>query len=138
MSATRDRRLARLAFLQGAYLIATGVWPLLSRPTFESVTGAKQDYWLVITVGLLAIAIGVSLIAGATTRVGRAGVTLGVTSAAAFGIADVLFSLEGTISRIYLLDAAVETLLIVLWLAALVAPARHLESGVRAPLRPGA
>ena len=47
--------------LYAPYLVATGVWSLVHRRSFERVTGPKEDYWLVQTVGALAIAIGASL-----------------------------------------------------------------------------
>src|SRR5437870_12000828 len=57
--------LQNLAWIQGAYFIVTGVWPLLSMDTFERVTGPKTDRWLVRTVAVLVIAIGVSIAFGA-------------------------------------------------------------------------
>ena len=50
-----------LRSLYAPYLVATGVWSLAHRRSFERVTGPKEDYWLVQTVGALAIAIGASL-----------------------------------------------------------------------------
>lgn len=32
-----------LTVLQGAYYLATGVWPLVSRRSFERVTGPRTD-----------------------------------------------------------------------------------------------
>lgn len=51
--------------LQGAYYIATGMWPLMSRRAFEAVTGPKTDWWLVQMVGLLAVSIGTTIAIGA-------------------------------------------------------------------------
>jgi hypothetical protein len=42
------------ALLQGGYFLFTGIWPLVSRRTFEAVTGPKKDFWLAQTVGVLA------------------------------------------------------------------------------------
>jgi hypothetical protein len=53
--------LRRAATLQAAYFLVTGLWPIVSRPTFEAVTGPKTDYWLVRTVGALASVIGTTL-----------------------------------------------------------------------------
>ena len=50
-----------LAAIQAAYLVSSGVWPILHRRSFERVTGRKQDFWLVRTVGGLAAASGASL-----------------------------------------------------------------------------
>jgi hypothetical protein len=106
--------LAGITVLQGLYFLATGIWPLLSMRTFEAVTGPKVDRWLVKTVGVLVAVIGVSLLADAR-RPSRGSQVLGVGSAAALGGVDVVYSLRGRISKIYLLDAVLEALLVTLW-----------------------
>ncbi len=57
--------LKRVIFTQGAYYLLTGVWPLINMDSFERVTGAKTDKWLVKTVGVLVAAIGGSLMVAA-------------------------------------------------------------------------
>lgn len=106
--------LAGIPVLQGLYFLATGIWPLLSMRTFEAVTGPKVDRWLVKTVGVLVAVIGVSLLADAR-RPSRRSHVLGVGSAAALAGVDVVYSLRGRISKIYLLDAVLEALLVTLW-----------------------
>lgn len=106
--------LAGIPVLQGLYFLATGIWPLLSMRTFEAVTGPKVDRWLVKTVGVLVAVIGVSLLADAR-RPSRGSHVLGVGSAAALAGVDVVYSLRGRISKIYLLDAVLEALLVTLW-----------------------
>jgi len=106
--------LAGIPVLQGLYFLATGIWPLLSMRTFEAVTGPKVDRWLVKTVGVLVAVIGVSLLADAR-RPSRGSQVLGVGSAAALAGVDVVYSLRGRISKIYLLDAVLEALLVTLW-----------------------
>jgi hypothetical protein len=104
----------RLPVVQGVYFLATGVWPLISMRTFEAVTGPKVDRWLVKTVGVLVAVIGASLLADAR-RPSRGSRVLGVGSAAALGGVDAVYSLRGRISKIYLLDAVVEAVLVALW-----------------------
>ena len=104
----------RLPLVQGVYFLLTGVWPLLSMRTFEAVTGPKVDRWLVKTVGVLVAVIGASLLADAQ-RPSRGSRVLGVGSAAALSGVDALYSLRGRISKIYLLDAVVEAVLVALW-----------------------
>jgi hypothetical protein len=36
--------------VQSGYYVATCVWPLLNRQSFEAITGRKVDFWLVQTV----------------------------------------------------------------------------------------
>jgi hypothetical protein len=47
---------------QGAYYVATGVAPFVSRRAFEVVTGPKLEWWLVQTVGALVTAAGGALL----------------------------------------------------------------------------
>src|SRR5690242_4677941 len=50
--------------IQGAFFVATGLWPILHLRSFEAVTGPKTDRWLVKTFGALTATVGASLIAG--------------------------------------------------------------------------
>ena len=122
----------RTATLQAAYFLVSGLWPIVSRPTFEAVTGPKTDYWLVRTVGGLACFIGTTLgVASYGNRLSRELAVLGIGSALAFGVVDVSYATTGRISRIYLVDAALECLIARGWASALqrfVAEAR-VESG---------
>jgi hypothetical protein len=97
---------------QGTYYVASGLWAVVDRQGFERVTGRKTDYWLVRTVGLLAAAIGLTLLMGA--RDGRPSSEtrlLGAAAGASFTAIDLLFVAKGRISPIYLVDAAVHGLL---------------------------
>jgi hypothetical protein len=99
---------------QGVYYVLTGTWPLVSMSTFEAVTGPKTDDWLVRTVGALAAAIGVALLAGVRGQdPGRATIVLAAAAAIAFVAIDIVYVANGTIRPIYLGDAAVEVLFLV-------------------------
>lgn len=112
---------------QGLYYIATGLWPLLHLPSFESVTGPKTDDWLVRTVRVLAIVIGLTVLAGLQRRRPRIETRLlAGASAAGFAIVETIHVLSGAIRPIYLADAALSVLFLA---AALLVPAR------RAPAR---
>jgi energy-converting hydrogenase Eha subunit E len=102
--------LRRLVLLgQSGFYIVMGLWPIISMSSFEAVTGPKTDDWLVQTVGLLATAIGVSLLVGVwRSHPSRETLTLSVTAAAAFACVDAVFVLRRVISSIYLVDAAIE------------------------------
>ena len=106
----------RLALGQGAFYVATGVWPLLSIRTFEAVTGPKVDRWLVKTVGGLVTVIGgVLMAAGSRRRVTPEIALLAAGSAVALASVDAIYVAKGRISPVYLLDAAVELPLAVAW-----------------------
>jgi hypothetical protein len=114
----RSFRSRRTAFLQAAYYVTTGVWPLVSRRSFEAVTGPKAEYWLVETVGALASVIGVTLgVAAYRNRVEAELVLLGMGSAVGFAAIDVLYARSGRISRIYLVDAAIQIGIVSKWAA---------------------
>jgi len=101
--------------LYAPYLVTTGVWSLVHRRSFERVTGPKEDYWLVQTVGALAIAIGASLGVAVRRRAQEPEtIVLGAASCIAFGLASVRAS--QTQSRVYLGDALLEVAVLAAWL----------------------
>ena len=101
--------LETLAVAQGAFYVATGVWPFVSMRSFETVTGPKTERWLVKTVGgLIGVIGGVLASAGARRRVTPGMVMLGAGSAAVLAGIDVWYASKRRISPIYLLDAAAE------------------------------
>jgi hypothetical protein len=104
-----SRLVPRLLFVQGGYYCLTGLWSVVSRTSFEAVTGPKTDYWLVRMVGLLAFSVGISLIVGASRRtVSVETFCLFFTALFAFTIIDVVCVVLKIISPIYLADAAFE------------------------------
>jgi hypothetical protein len=106
-----------LVFLQGAYYLTTGLWPIVGMRSFEAVTGPKTDDWLVRMVGLLAAAIGATLLVGVMRGPDRQTLTLAVLSAISFAAIDVIYALNGTISRIYLADAVIQAIAVTMVLA---------------------
>jgi hypothetical protein len=113
---TRNSTAALLCWIQGCYFLLTGVWPLLSLETFEAVTGEKTDDWLVITVGVLVAAIGIVLLMSAWRRnVSPEIALLGCATAASLAVVDVVYVAKRVIAPIYLLDAAIEALLVCAW-----------------------
>ena len=108
-----------LAWIQGLYFLATGLWPLLDIDSFQAVTGPKTDLWLVRTVGLLVTAIGGTLLVAAwRRRITFELLLLAVSSALALAAIDLIYALSGVIRKIYLADAALELLLVAGWVGA--------------------
>jgi hypothetical protein len=101
--------------VQSAYYVVTGVWPLLHLRSFELVTGHKTDDWLVHMVGLLALVIGAVLgLAVVRAHVRTAEITaLAAGAAFAFAAIDLWYGLSGRISTVYLADAAIEGVFLV-------------------------
>jgi hypothetical protein len=99
--------------VQAAFYVLTGAWPLINIESFEWITGPKTDDWLVHTVGLLLMAIGLTLWVGArAAKPDTAIILLAAATAACLAAIDVTYALTGRISAIYLLDAAVEVVLL--------------------------
>lgn len=115
---------AYLLLLQGTFYFLTGIWPLGSLDTFLQVTGPKTDLWLVQTVGALIAVMGAVMLAGAFRRRAVAEtIFLAVAAALALIAVDVVFVTRRVISSIYLLDAGVESALVVAWIVILVVEA---------------
>ena len=110
--------------IQGTMYFVTGVWPLVHMASFEAVTGPKTDDWLVYTVGLLLAVIGGVLVAARARRVvDGLVVALAIGTALSLAAVEVVHMVNGTISRIYLLDAAIEAVFAVLLLVGARRPA---------------
>lgn len=109
------------ALVQGAFFLVTGLWPVAHYRSFERVTGPKVDDWLVKTTGGVLAAVGVTLLASGLRRPDRRPDhsylrALGISTAAALAIADVVYVSRRRISRVYLIDAAAEGVLCAMWL----------------------
>jgi len=124
-----------LALGQGAIFLACGVWPLVHLPSFQAVTGPKADEWLVRTVGsLLGVTGGVLISAGLRRRITPEIRALAVGSAGVLTAIDCIYAAKGRISRVYLLDAALELGFIAGW--AMAARRRRRVRKARERVRP--
>jgi hypothetical protein len=109
-------RAATLARLHGAFNVAGGVWPLIHIGSFEAVLGPKVDRWLVYTVAGLMVSIGAAQLTSTADPAGvRQARRLGIGTALTLGIVDVVYAPRRRISRAYLVDAAMETALLIAW-----------------------
>ncbi len=119
-----------LLWLQGLYYLVTGFWPLVSIETFQRVTGPKTDnlptgreadHWLVMTVGVLIMAVAIALLAAAWRRRNPPEAAV-LAIACALGLTgiDVVYVARQVIAPIYLADAAAEVLLLAAWAFVLV------------------
>ena len=107
-----------IAKLQAAYYVATGVWAILHLRSFEAITGSKTDKWLVKSMAWLFVVIGLQLwTSGRAAEVAVLGIGVPIVIAGA----DIYYSLvRRRISRVYLLDAALEVIFVVGWLVHLL------------------
>lgn len=112
------RRLYKgLCYTQGIYTLLTALWALADIHSFMQITGPKTDIWLVKTVATLLLPIGTCLLFGVFIREDRWMVLLlGAMTALGLVIIDLYYTLNKTISNIYLLDGCLEFLFFVGWI----------------------
>ncbi len=95
---------------QGVFYLVTGIWSLVSIGSFPAVTGPTTVGVLITVVG------GVLTMAGIRRQVTAEVQALAIGSAMGFAAIDTVYVARRRISPIYLLDAAAEACLTVLWL----------------------
>ena len=109
-----------VAAVQGVYYAATGIWPLMSIYSFETVSGPKTDDWLVRTVAVLVLVVGFVLLSAAIKHdLGTPVRILAIGSAGGLAFIDFYYAMRGVIWPVYMLDGIGEVALIVLWAIAL-------------------
>jgi glycine/D-amino acid oxidase-like deaminating enzyme/nitrite reductase/ring-hydroxylating ferredoxin subunit len=101
---------------QGAYYLATGLWPVLHLRSFEAVSGTHGDRRLVKTLGGLIAAVGAALLAGRGTASARTTRVLGVASAVALGAGGVYVATRDRRHAAHLIDSAIEAGFALVWL----------------------
>lgn len=80
------------------------------------VTGPKTDVWLVKTVAVLLLAISISLFTSfLLKKINIPVITLAISCCLVLVFIDCYYVWNGTISKIYLLDAVAEGFLLILW-----------------------
>jgi asparagine N-glycosylation enzyme membrane subunit Stt3 len=100
--------------VQGFYYVITGAWPVMHPSSFELVSGAQADYWLVVLMGVLGICVGLGLLWSLHQRtVIRSTWTLAIVAAVAFLVLDTWYVLGVVIPRIYMIDAVAQTIFII-------------------------
>lgn len=113
-----NRFACALARIQGWFYLLTGIWPLVAGNSFQRVTGFKTDFWLAQTVGFLLTVSGLVMIRAARKRRVTPEIALLATlQAAGLIVVDIsCVQMPGT-TRVYLLDAMAEIVLVLAWLA---------------------
>ena len=112
------RKAGHLALAHGLYNTASGLWPLVNLRSFEAVFGPKSDKWLVLTVAGLLLGNGWAQLRGSAAGAEghRQARRIGIATATTLLAIDLRYAIPGRISRMYLVDAAVEAAWIALWL----------------------
>jgi hypothetical protein len=100
----------------GVANLAGGLWPLLHIKSFEMVFGPKTDRWLVKTVAGLLMVNGLTQLTTSSTAGGVCQARrLGVGTAAVLAAIDLVYVPAQRISKMYLVDAALEVGWILAW-----------------------
>ena len=101
---------------QGAYYVASGLWPMLHPRSFNAATGTRAPGWLVRSLGGVVAAVGAALLVGPGATSMRRTRALGIASALTLGAAGVYAAARGRGRRVNLPDAAVHAGFLVAWL----------------------
>jgi hypothetical protein len=121
--ATRTRAWRAIASVQGIYFLTTGLWPAVHIDSFLAITGPKTDLWLVQFFGFLVCILGLVLLhaswRGALTS---SALLTGLASAGILAGGDIYFVWRRQIGPIYLLDAALEFIFLIVWLLVIPRP----------------
>jgi len=118
-----------LARAHGVMNVVGGLWPLVHISSFEAVFGPKADRWLVKTVAGLLIVNGLAQLATSPSADGlRQARRLSVGTAAVLAAIDLVYVPSGRISKMYLLDAALEVAWIMAWFRAELPDRRALRT----------
>ena len=105
-----------MLYTQSIYAFITGVWPLIDIASFVTITGPKEDIWLVKTVGAMLIPVSITLAAFTRINTSRVpAILLGGLTALVFAVIDFQYALAGVISNVYLLDGSLQVLFIAGW-----------------------
>jgi hypothetical protein len=103
----------RVLLAHGGYYVGTGVLPFISRRLFALLTGPKQEWWLVETVGGVVTVVGAATIAAAVRGDPPPEVLFTAAgTAATLAAIDVVYVAKGRIAPSYLVDAGVQVGLI--------------------------
>jgi hypothetical protein len=110
------KAIEKLLWIQGCYILFTGIWPLVDIQSFLFVTGPKTDLWLVKTVGALLIPVGACLIVMAISKeTAITALILGAGNALAFIIIDFYYSTRNIISDVYQIDGVIQLIFFLTW-----------------------
>jgi hypothetical protein len=112
------RKLYRvLLWVQGVYTLLTALWGLIDIDSFMAVTGPKTDIWLVKTVSVILVAIGVALFSFLWVQSDPLpAILLGLLTSAGLAAIDFYYSGREVISWVYALDGIAEALFTLVWL----------------------
>jgi hypothetical protein len=100
--------------MQSVFITLVALWALLDIESFMWVTGPKTDIWLVKTVSVLGLCVGITLLASYFYReITRPVLCLTLCTPLGFTFLDVYYYLQGTIKWTYLIDAGLQLIILI-------------------------
>jgi hypothetical protein len=103
-------------WVQGSYTALTALWAIIDIDSFMKVTGPKTDIWLVKTVSVTLVAIGICLLSFLKeVEIKLPAIILGLLAAIGLAVIDFYYSGNHVISWIYSLDGFAETIFSICW-----------------------
>ena len=103
-------------WIQGSYTLLTALWGIIDIDSFMVVTGPKNDIWLVKTVSVVLVAIGLCLLIQGLSGVKSIAVmVLAFFSSLGLAFVDIYYATRDVISNVYLADAFIQILLLFTW-----------------------
>ncbi|HYC39238.1 MAG TPA: hypothetical protein VEB63_02025 [Chitinophagaceae bacterium] len=110
-----------ILWVQAVYFLLTAVWGLVHIESFVRVTGYKTDIWLVKTVSVLILAVGISLLCSLVTgQFGIPVIALALFSALGLAVIDFYYSGKEVIRWVYAVDGILETGFALTWIVCLI------------------
>jgi hypothetical protein len=117
-----------LLIIQGFYTFITALWAIIDIDSFMEITGPKTDIWLVKTVSIVLVAVGLTLLAHLKEpdQPVLPAILLGCITSAGLAFIDFFYSARNTISFVYAIDGMIEVAFFIGWMIVLAKMRRHL------------
>jgi energy-converting hydrogenase Eha subunit E len=106
-----------ILIIQGIYTSITALWAIVDIGSFMKVTGPKNDIWLVKTLSVILLAIGLTFISHSFQhKISLPAITLALSTSLSLAIIDFHYVSEGVISRVYSADGIIQVIFFVFWI----------------------
>ena len=118
-----------LLIVQGFYTFITALWALVDIDSFMQVTGPKNDIWLVKTLSLVLVAVGLSLLTHLkhSAHPVLPAIALGAITSIGLAAADFYYSSRNVIPMIYATDGIIELAFFAGWMIVLYKERKNYE-----------
>lgn len=109
-----------LLLFEAIVYVTTGLWPIIHYNSFQKITGPKTDVWLVIVVGWFITMSSAVLFSCYLGGLSDEGLIVALGTPLILGTSDIYYVFKKVISKVYLIDAALEFIIIVFWFIVLL------------------